>query len=44
MGLREKKEAIVAIKRTKNCEAKTDRTEIRTDGLENEPLEIKLNI
>ena len=44
MGLREKKEPIVAIKRTKNCEAKTDRNEIRTDGLENEPLEIKLNI
>lgn len=44
MGLRKKKEAIVAIERTKNCEAKTARNEIRTDGLENKPLKIKLNI
>ena len=44
MGPREKKEAIVAIKRTKNRDAETARNENRTDGLENEPLEIKLNL
>ena len=42
MGLRKKKEAIAAIKRTKNCEAKTGRNEIRTDGLEKQTIRNKV--